>query len=183
MKKFIFVLVTLGLVACNSIPESDPNPTQNSLEIKGEHVVPATSAVPASDLASVDQKPEDDLPLAVLPPEMATEVFFNFNSPALDNEAKRTLRNVAGMMTVYPDLSVEVNGYADRIGSAAYNLKLSELRAKEVEDFLVQNGVEKNRISATGHGKATPGTACPGMHKAALIKCLQPDRHVTIQSH
>jgi OmpA-OmpF porin, OOP family len=50
---------------------------------------------------------------------------------------------------------IEVRGYTDSRGSAAYNLKLSQLRAESVMDYLQSHGLT-NRLSAKGFGKEDP---------------------------
>ena len=76
----------------------------------------------------------------------------------------------------------------DRIGGAAYNLKLSDRRANAVEAFLAENGVPAARIHAEGKGQADPVVDCPNPSKAGeiktfqqLINCLQPNRRAVIE--
>ena len=58
-----------------------------------------------------------------------------------------------------------VVGYTDRIGSDAYNLKLSEARARTVADFLVGKGLPAGKVSIEGRGETNPvtGTQCDGI--------------------
>ena len=53
-------------------------------------------------------------------------------------------------------LAVQVNGYTDNIGSAAYNLKLSQERADAVAGYLVEQGIGVHRIKALGYGERRP---------------------------
>ena len=82
--------------------------------------------------------------------------------------------------------AVRVTGHTDRIGSNAYNLKLSARRADAVSAYLVQTaGIPAGKISARGVNGANPVTRpgdCKG-NKAtpALIACLQPDRRVEVE--
>ena len=66
-------------------------------------------------------------------------------------------------MLAYPGLNLEVEGHTDSVGSADYNLDLSERRAITVCAFLSQQGVSTASIVARGFGKeqpvATNGTA------------------------
>ena len=75
-------------------------------------------------------------------------------------------------------------GHADRIGSAAYNQKLSEKRAATVKTYLVSKGVPANRVYTEGKGSKQPVTQpgqCKGGKSAKVIACLQPDRRVDIE--
>ena len=79
-------------------------------------------------------------------------------------------------------------GHTDRIGSDAYNQKLSERRAAAVKTYLVSKGVEANRVYTEGKGKKQPvtGTSCKNLGKESgknkkLVDCLQPDRRVEIE--
>ena len=61
-----------------------------------------------------------------------------------------------------PDVSIVVEGHTDAKGSDAYNMKLSERRAKAVEAYLVQkHQIAVSRIHAVGKGKTEPLTANP----------------------
>ncbi len=69
---------------------------------------------------------------------------------------------------------VMINGYADRIGGAAYNLKLSDRRANALLRLsLAENGVPAARIHAEGKGQADPVVDCPNPSKAGEIKTFQ----------
>ena len=51
---------------------------------------------------------------------------------------------------------VEIRGYTDSVGKAAYNLKLSERRAIAVKDYLVAHGIPADLLGAEGFGEANP---------------------------
>ena len=77
-----------------------------------------------------------------------------------------------------------VVGHTDRIGSAAYNKKLSERRAAAVKTYLVSKGIEANRVYTEGKGVKQPvtGDKCKSNKASkALIECLQPDRRADIE--
>jgi len=75
-------------------------------------------------------------------------------------------------------------GHTDRIGSDAYNQKLSERRAAAVKQYLVSKGIDANRVYTEGKGKKNPVTKpdqCLGKTSPKVIACLQPDRRVDIE--
>ncbi len=83
-------------------------------------------------------------------------VDFEFNLSELTAPAKQTLDEVAAALRVQPELHVEIQGYTDSIGSAAYNLNLSQRRAEAVKAYLVSKGLDAASLTAKGYGKANP---------------------------
>jgi outer membrane protein OmpA-like peptidoglycan-associated protein len=63
---------------------------------------------------------------------------------------------VAGILIAYPGLNIAVGGYTDNVGTNQLNQRLSEERAGAVRDYLVQQGVSTNSITATGFGNTLP---------------------------
>ena len=77
---------------------------------------------------------------------------------------------------------IDLTGHTDRLGSDAYNQRLSERRAKTVKNYLVKKGVDGSKITDAGHGEREPVVQCKG-NKATkkLIRCLQPNRRVDVE--
>lgn len=112
------------------------------------------------------------------------EALFDFDKSALKPEGKATLDDFAQTLRGAKYEVILVIGHTDRIGSAAYNQKLSERRAKAVKAYLVRKGIEANRIHAEGKGETEPITKpgdCRGLRGKTLIACLQPDRRVEVE--
>jgi OOP family OmpA-OmpF porin len=76
--------------------------------------------------------------------------------------------------------NVGISGYTDRLGSDKYNQKLSQRRADAVKAYLVGKGVAASRLSSQGKGESNPVVQCSETKRAALIKCLEPNRRVEI---
>jgi OmpA-OmpF porin, OOP family len=76
---------------------------------------------------------------------------------------------------------VLVTGHTDRLGTDAYNQKLSMRRADAVRDYLVSKGVDKAKIETIGMGEKQPVVQCDQKGMKALIECLQPNRRVEVQ--
>ena len=115
----------------------------------------------------------------------AADALFDFNKAVLKPEGMQAMDGFAAKLkNVKYDVIVAI-GYADRIGTDAYNQKLSVRRAEAVKDYLVKNkGIDANRVYTDGKGEAGPVTkdSCKGDKKTkALIDCLQPDRRVEVE--
>ncbi|RZT99205.1 Beta-barrel assembly machine subunit BamE [Advenella incenata] len=76
--------------------------------------------------------------------------------------------------------SISVTGHTDRLGSNAYNQRLSKARADTVRGYLIQNGVAGDLIHSRGMGEAQPVAQCNNGNEAALIRCLAPNRRVEV---
>jgi outer membrane protein OmpA-like peptidoglycan-associated protein len=85
-----------------------------------------------------------------------SDVLFDTGQYSLKPGAREKLAKVAGILLAYPGLNIEVGGYTDNVGGDAMNQTLSEHRAVSVRDYLVQQGVPTNSISAKGFGNTLP---------------------------
>ncbi|MDB5987835.1 MAG: hypothetical protein JWR16_2888 [Nevskia sp.] len=84
-----------------------------------------------------------------------TGVNFDFNKSTLTLNAKALLDPVAESLKT-TGVKVEIDGFTDSIGSAAYNKKLSWSRAKSVKEYLYSRGVDAGHLGAEGYGKEFP---------------------------
>ena len=110
----------------------------------------------------------------------ATELF-SFDKDKLP-AAQPKLDDIAKLLNENSGISnVVITGYADRLGNDKYNQKLSERRANAVKDYLVSKGVAASRLTAVGKGEANPVVECKETNRAALIKCLEPNRRVEVE--
>jgi len=85
-----------------------------------------------------------------------SDVLFDTGKYSLKPGAREKLAKVAGILLAYPGLDIEVGGYTDNVGSDVMNQALSENRAGSVRDYLVQEGVATNSVSARGFGNTLP---------------------------
>jgi outer membrane protein OmpA-like peptidoglycan-associated protein len=85
-----------------------------------------------------------------------SDVLFDTGKFSLKPGAREKLAKVAGILLSYPGLNIEVGGYTDNVGGDAMNQTLSENRAGSVRDYLVQQGVATNSVSARGFGNTLP---------------------------
>jgi outer membrane protein OmpA-like peptidoglycan-associated protein len=83
-------------------------------------------------------------------------VFFDWDRSDLTERARQIVSEAAQASTHVQTTRIEVNGYTDLSGTAAYNQKLSVRRAESVESELVRDGVAQNEISIHGYGESNP---------------------------
>jgi outer membrane protein OmpA-like peptidoglycan-associated protein len=88
------------------------------------------------------------------------QVLFGFDKWDLNDNAQTTLVSIIKEMKENPNLTVDLQGYADPVGSYPYNVGLSQRRVESVRRFLVEKGIELPRIHLIGLGpiaeKGTP---------------------------
>ena len=83
-------------------------------------------------------------------------VFYATNSAILQSESMVELEMLIEVLTENPSLRLEIGGHTDNVGTAAYNLKLSQDRAKSVYDFLIFKGINEKRLTYKGYGLTEP---------------------------
>lgn len=111
-------------------------------------------------------------------------VYFDFNSTTLTNNSINKLNSLIGLIQNSKEVSnVEIVGYADRIGSAEYNKRLSDKRSLVVQDYFTSQGYLKTTtMTVMGIGEASSVTNCSDeLSRNSLISCLQNDRRVEIK--
>ncbi|MBJ9986386.1 OmpA family protein [Acinetobacter sp. S40] len=92
-----------------------------------------------------------------------------------------SVRDIAERIKGSPDQNaVIVAGYTDRLGSYAYNQKLSAKRAQTVASLLTQYGVDSNRIKVEAKNQTTAYQQCSDSEKSQLVECLEPNRRVNV---
>lgn len=140
---------------------------------------------PESCAAVLDPPRPPPPPQAAALPEqplhLSADALFAFDSAALSANGQQVVQGVLGQVREASQVqSIQVVGYTDRIGSAAYNQHLSQRRAEAVRSALVQGGVPGASIRAEGRGAADPLVQCAQRDRAQLIACLAPNRRVQI---
>lgn len=83
-------------------------------------------------------------------------IFFEFNKANLKPESIPELKRLIKMLNDVPTLKIEISGHTDNVGSELYNQELSERRAKSVVDYLVDNGIDSDRLTYKGYGLTQP---------------------------
>ncbi|MFA5243295.1 MAG: OmpA family protein [Sulfuricella sp.] len=160
-----------------AIAECDPDLIKKEEPKMAEAKVPAV--VPATG-------PEKAAFAAIT---LQAETLFDFDKSVIRADGQKILDDeVVSKMKQYPQVEVVlVTGHADRIGTDAYNQKLSQRRADAVKAYLVGQGIEDKRIETAAKGEAAPVVPCDdvkgkvsGKNKK-LVECLQPNRRVMVE--
>lgn len=155
--------------------------------------MPATYVSRAPDPVPEIVAPAPVTPVAPLPPAtpavqprferytLSATDLFAFNSAELQMPQPKLDEIATALNRNREVTNVAITGYADRIGSNQYNLKLSERRAVSVKNYLVNKGVDSSRLKTEGRGEANPVVVCTNKKRADLIVCLQPNRRVEVE--
>jgi outer membrane protein OmpA-like peptidoglycan-associated protein/tetratricopeptide (TPR) repeat protein len=83
-------------------------------------------------------------------------IFFDFNKSTLRPDSYPELERLLKLLNDLPTLKIEISGHTDNIGTAVYNKKLSEARAKSVVDYLIGKGIKSDRLTFVGYGFDKP---------------------------
>jgi outer membrane protein OmpA-like peptidoglycan-associated protein len=119
--------------------------------------------------------------LVMLSKEQRT-VYFDFNKSTLNASEKAKLDHVAKVIAHSKEVkSVDILGFADKIGKNSYNQALSKRRAETVKSYLSAKGLRTNKVRVEGMGEEKPVTSCDSnADRASLIACLAADRRVEV---
>lgn len=83
-------------------------------------------------------------------------IFFDYGKSTIRNESTNELERLTKLLNDVPTLKIEISGYTDSKGSAEFNQKLSESRAKAILDYLVKVSIPADRLTFIGYGKEQP---------------------------
>ena len=142
---------------------------------------------PAPPAPKPTLQPKKAAPPKLLPQKInfSADALFDFDKAALRPAGKSMLDELTRLLQGAKYEVILAIGHTDRIGSAAYNQKLSVRRAEAVKKYLTEQGIPPNRVYAEGKGKTQPLTKpsdCKSRQsRALLIACLQPDRRVDVE--
>lgn len=143
---------------------------------------------PAAAPAPVAKPPKGPQPPAIRA-TLQTDTYFEFDKAVLTAEGRSKLDEFVAKMKEYTQVDVLlVTGHADRIGTEAYNMRLSQSRADAVKSYIVSKGVGSQRIETAAKGESQPIVECAHIkgkenrHNKALIDCLAPNRRVDVEA-
>lgn len=103
---------------------------------------------------------------AIFKPQVVENIFFDFDQATLRPESQEALDAMIELLKNNPNIAVEFGAHADRLGAEDYNMKLSERRAKSVVDYLVEGGIDAERLTWKGYGKTVPKVVTKRINKS-----------------
>lgn len=99
-------------------------------------------------------------PLKVGSTILLPNIYYNFNDSDLRPDAMDDLGLVKKMLNMYPNMQIKLVSHTDSRGSDSYNQQLSERRSVKAVDYLVNMGIDRNRVQPVGMGEMKPRNRC-----------------------
>ncbi len=137
--KLNFLIVIIFLSSCSSM-----NVTQEKVNSGGVKTVEATSI--NNENIRYDS-------MAVF---ANATIYFEFDKSNLTSKSIQTLKSTVNALNDNSSIQITLSGHADERGTREYNLALGQRRAETVSDYLVLNGISKNRITVKSYGEERP---------------------------
>jgi outer membrane protein OmpA-like peptidoglycan-associated protein len=91
-------------------------------------------------------------------------IYFDYNMWYIRKDSKKILNRIVELMNKYPEMVVEIGSHTDNRGNIKFNENLSQNRADATRNYILEQGIPKNRILAKGYGESVP-----------IVKCIPED--------
>lgn len=151
----------------NGCPEADNLSEENKMQVdeNSESQIGTESPTFSDNISSIDQQSFEDKLVALedekisnttLPDEQMLIYFPANSSRVLGKTTIKKLKNIVGILLSEMDLQVLLEGHSSNDGDFSINLNLSQQRANIARDFLIEEGIESNRISVKALGEDEP---------------------------
>ena len=88
------------------------------------------------------------------------EIYFDLNKSDIRPDAAVELAKIVEVMKEYPKMKIDIRSHTDSRASDAYNLALSDRRAKSTLEWIVKQGIERKRLTAKGYGETRLVNGC-----------------------
>lgn len=119
-----------------------------------------------SDPAEEDADYEVDFYLpSIEVPVLIDNIFYDYNKATLREESYPSLDDLVQLLNDNPYCAIELSAHTDRVGGQPFNLDLSQRRAESVVDYLVSQGIDPDRLTPVGYGKAEPKVVDDKLHE------------------
>lgn len=98
-------------------------------------------------------------------PVTMDNIFYEFGKWNLTPQSEQGLQELIKLLTDNPNITIELSAHTDMKGDSIFNVNLSEKRAQAVCDYLIQHGIERERLTPVGYGKQKPVVADKALHQ------------------
>ncbi|HRK60545.1 MAG TPA: OmpA family protein, partial [Candidatus Kapabacteria bacterium] len=100
-------------------------------------------------------------------------IFFDFDSYTIQPTSFPELQRLIQLLQKEKELAIEIGGHTDEQGSNSYNLQLSKQRAMAVKEYLIAQGIEKERLTIRGYGKQKPLSTAKNQEKQSINRRVE----------
>ncbi|MDM1406195.1 OmpA family protein [Myroides sp. DF42-4-2] len=87
-------------------------------------------------------------------------IYFDFDKANIRPDAAAELAKVVEVLKLYPNISIDVCSHTDSRGNDAYNMKLSDRRAKSTMKWMIDQGIDPDRLTGRGYGESQLINSC-----------------------
>jgi peptidoglycan-associated lipoprotein len=162
---FVVLVIGLGGVACHTAPPAVAPTMASTTPVPARREAPPappsrTSPARPAPTPSAPVTEEElfrRLSVAQLNDQhLLADAFFDYDQATLRDDARQALARDAEWLRKWPQVAIRIEGHCDERGTAEYNLTLGERRARIVEHYLIDLGIDPHRIAVTSLGKEAP---------------------------
>lgn len=97
-------------------------------------------------------------------PVSMNNIFYEFGKWDLTPASEEGLQSLIKLLNDNPNITIELSAHTDMKGDSVFNVQLSEKRAQAVCNYLINNGIERERLTPVGYGKQKPVVADKALH-------------------
>lgn len=133
-----------------------PDKAISGLYVEKKGFLPKIYNVERDKIQNVKDLKVELVPVASGEEFVFENVFFEFDEYSLKSESVSSLKRLVNFLAENPNVNILITGHTDNVGSASYNLNLSLLRARSVQDFLMAAGFHEGRVLVEGMGDKQP---------------------------
>ncbi|WP_319409588.1 peptidoglycan-associated lipoprotein Pal [uncultured Desulfosarcina sp.] len=156
-RNLVVALILMMIVAMVFLTTScAKEAVQSQPETISQPEAPVASEEPAQTAEQAEPPAEVPAPVVTDAAVVNEKIYFGFDSAALSDQAPPILARMADYLRTNPNLSVTVQGHCDERGTKAYNMGLGTRRAEAVKTYLVDQGVQADRLATMSYGEARP---------------------------
>lgn len=98
-------------------------------------------------------------------PVTMNNIFYEFGKWDISLASEQGLQALVKLLNDNPNITIELSAHTDMKGDSVFNATLSDKRAKAVCAYLIQQGIDAERLTPVGYGKQKPVTADQALHK------------------